>query len=44
MDKWLTLVVGRILTMLGLTIDTNWLTVAITTKYVTDVRDIINAT
>ena len=44
MDKWLELVVGPILTMLGLTIDTNRLTVAIPTKYVTDVRDIINAT
>ena len=44
LDKWLGLVVGPILTMLGLTIDTNKLTVAIPTKYVTDVRDIINAT
>ena len=44
MDKWLELIVGPILTMLGLTINTNRLTVAIPTKYVTDVRDTINTT
>ena len=44
MDKWLELVVGPILTMLGLTINTNRLTVAIPAKYVTDVRDTINTT
>ena len=44
MDKWLDLVVGPILTMLGLTIDTNQLTVAIPAKYVTDIWHTINTT
>ncbi len=44
MDKWAELVVGPTQTMLGLTIDTNRMTVAIPAAYVTEVRDIINAT
>ena len=43
-DKWLNLVIGPALTMLGLTIDTNWLMVDVPAKYVTGVRDVINKT
>ena len=44
MDKWLELVVGPILIMLGLIIDTNKLTVAISEKYVSELRDLMDTT
>jgi hypothetical protein len=43
-DKWLELVVGPILLMLGLIIDTNKLTVAIPQKYITELQDLIYTT
>jgi hypothetical protein len=42
MDKWLELVVGQILIMLGLIINTNNLSVAIPKKYVSKLCDLIN--
>ena len=44
MDKWLELVVGQVLIMLGLIINTNKLTVAIPQKYVSELRDLIDTT
>ena len=44
MDKWLELVVGPILLMLGLIINTNKLTVAIPEKYVSEFCVLINTT
>ena len=44
MGKWLELVVGQILIILGLIIDTNKLTVAIPEKYVSKLCDLINTT
>ena len=44
MDKWLKLVVGPILIMLGLIINTNKLTVAIPKKYVSKLCNLINMT
>ena len=44
MDIWLHLVIEPILTMLGLTIYTHWLMAAIPSRYVMEVRDIINST
>ena len=44
MDKWLELVVGPILLMLGLIINMNKLTVAIPEKYVSELRDFIDTT
>ncbi len=44
MDKWLELVVGPILLMLGLIIDTNKLTVAIPEKYNFELRDLMDTT
>ena len=43
-NKWLELVVGPILIMLGLIIDTNKLTVAIPEKYVPELCDLIDTT
>ena len=43
-DKWVEMVAGPVQTMLGLTLDTNRLTVAIPSSYFGNVRDIINAT
>ena len=42
MNKWLELVVGPILIILGLIIDTNKLTVAIPDKYLSELRDLID--
>jgi hypothetical protein len=44
MNKWLELVVGPVLIMLGLIINTNKLTVAIPEKYVSELRDLIGTT
>jgi hypothetical protein len=44
MDKWLELVISPKQTMLGLIIDTNRLTVAIPTKYLQEVLDLLNST
>jgi hypothetical protein len=44
MDKCLELVIGPKQTMLGLTIDTNRLTVAIPAKYLQEVLDLLNFT
>jgi hypothetical protein len=44
MDKWLELVVGPILIMLGLIINTNKLTVAIPEKYMSKLRELIDTT
>ena len=44
MDKWLELVVGPILIMLGLIIDTNKLIMAIPEKYVSELRELIDTT
>ncbi len=44
MDKWLELVVGPILIVLGLIINTNKLTVAIPKKYLSELRDLIDMT
>jgi hypothetical protein len=44
MDKWLELVTGLTQTMLGLTIDTNKLTISIPYKYLNEVLDLINST
>ncbi len=44
MDKWLELVIGPKQTMLGLTINTNRLTVAIPAKYLQEVLDLLNST
>jgi hypothetical protein len=44
MDKWLELVVGPILIMLGLIIDTNKLTVAILKKYISELCGLIDTT
>ena len=43
-DKWLELVLGPKQTMLGLTINTNRLTVAISAKYLQEVLDPLNST
>jgi hypothetical protein len=44
MDKWLELVIGPMQTMLGLIIDTNRLTVAIPSKYLQEVLELLNYT
>ncbi len=44
MDKWLELVIGPKQTMLGLIIDTNRLTIAIPSKYLQEVLDLLNST
>jgi hypothetical protein len=44
MDKWLELVIRPKQTMLGLTIDTNRLTIAIPAKYLQEVLDLLNST
>ncbi len=44
MDKWLELVIGPKQTMLGLIINTNRLTVAITPKYLQEVLELLNST
>jgi hypothetical protein len=44
MDKWLELVIGPKQTMLGLTINTNRLTVTIPSKYLQEVLDLLNST
>ncbi len=44
MDKWLELVIHPKKTMLGLIIDTNRLTIAITAKYLQDVLNLLNST
>ena len=43
-DKWVEMVAGPVQTSLGLILDTNRLTVAIPSSYVSNVREIINAT
>jgi hypothetical protein len=44
LDKWVEMVMGPVQTMLGLNLDTNQLTVAISCSYVSNVRDLINTT
>jgi hypothetical protein len=44
MDKWLELMIGPKQTMLGLIIDTNRLTIAIPSKYLQEVLDLLNST
>ncbi len=44
MDKWLELVIGPKQTMLGLIINTNRLTVAISPKYLQEVLELLNST
>ncbi len=44
MDKWLELVIGPKQTMLGLTINTNRLTVAIPPKYLQEILELLNST
>ncbi len=44
MDKWTELVIGPRQIGLGLTIDTNQLTVAIPLKYLKEVRDLLDST
>jgi hypothetical protein len=44
MDKWLALVIGPKQTMLGLIIDTNRLTIAIPSKYLQEVYNLLNST
>jgi hypothetical protein len=44
MDKWLELVIGPKQTMLGLIININRLTIAIPSKYLQEVLDILNST
>jgi hypothetical protein len=44
MDKWLELVIGPKQTMLGLIIDTNRLTIAISAKYLQEVLNLLNST
>jgi hypothetical protein len=44
MDKWLELVCGPKQSMLGPTIDTNRLTIAIPAKYLQEVLDLLNST
>ncbi len=44
MDKWLELVIGPSQTMMGLIIDTNRLTVAISPKYLQEVLELLNST
>jgi hypothetical protein len=44
MDKWLELVIGPKQTMLGLIINTNRLTIAIPSKYLQEVLDLLNST
>jgi hypothetical protein len=44
MNKWLELVIRPEQTMLGLTIDTNRLTVAIPARYLQEVLDLLNST
>jgi hypothetical protein len=44
MDKWLELVIGPKQTMLGFTINTNRLTVAILAKYLQEVLNLLNST
>jgi hypothetical protein len=44
LDKWVEMIAGPVQTCLGLILDTNPLTVGIPSSYVTEVRDIINAT
>jgi hypothetical protein len=44
MDKWLELVIGPKQTMLGLIINTNTLTVAISPKYLQEVLELLNST
>ena len=44
MDKWNELVIGPRQTGLGHIIDTNWLTVAISIKYLTEVSDLLDST
>ncbi len=44
MDKWLELILGPKQTMLGLIIDTNRLTIAISVRYLQEVLDLLNST
>jgi hypothetical protein len=43
MDKWLQLVISPKQTMLGLIIDTNRLTIAIPSKYLQEVLNLLNS-
>ena len=44
LDKWVEMVVRPVQTMLGLSLDTNQLIVAIPSSYVSNIPDLINTT